>query len=342
MTTTKDVATKRPPTLANLIDQMRPEIARALPRHMNPDRMARLATTVLRQTPALARTTPESFLGALMTASQLGLEPGPLGEAYFVPYGNACTFIPGYRGLVKLARQSGQLVDIWAEVVYEADDFTYRLGLHRDLNHVPNLTVADRGKPVYVYAAAELRDGGRPFVVMTFAEVEAIRARSKAGRSGPWVTDWAPMAKKTAIRQLSKWLPLSAEFTAATVMDGAVRTEIGQLVDATPTYIDGEAEEAPAPAPAVDAGLVADPQDAEVIPADDPEPGPAEPPAEVVMASRKQLAQLKQIRDAEKYDADLEWFGFLSDLLGEQITKASDITSAQADKVLATFTEQEN
>lgn len=106
MTTTKDVATKRPPTLANLIDQMRPEIARALPRHMNPDRMARLATTVLRQTPALARTTPESFLGALMTASQLGLEPGPLGEAYFVPYGNACTFIPGYRGLVKLARDS--------------------------------------------------------------------------------------------------------------------------------------------------------------------------------------------------------------------------------------------
>ena len=96
--TTPSPPRKKPPT-AQLIEQMKPEIGRALPKHLSPDRMARIATTVLRQNPQLARCTPESFLGALMTASQLGLEPGPIGEAYLVPFGNAVTFIPGYRGL---------------------------------------------------------------------------------------------------------------------------------------------------------------------------------------------------------------------------------------------------
>jgi len=230
------------PSLAQLIAQMRPEIARALPRQMNPDRMARIATTVLRQTPALARCTPESFLGALLTASQLGLEPGPTGEAYLVPFGNVCTFVPGYRGLIKLARNSGQLRDIWAEVVYSNDDFEYTLGLHRDMTHKP--AKGERGKPTHVYAAAELTDGGKPFVVMTVADVEEIRSRSKASRSGPWVTDWSAMAKKTAVKQLAKWLPLSAEISAAVSLDGSVRTDIGDLAEIAPTYIDGEVEDA--------------------------------------------------------------------------------------------------
>lgn len=243
MTDNTPATTNGKPSLAALIQQMRPEIARALPAQMNADRMARIAMTVLRQTPALARTTPESFLGALLTASQLGLEPGPTGEAYLVPYGNQCTFIPGYRGLIKLARNSGQLRDIWAEVVLERDTFKYSLGLHRDLVHEP--AIGDRGKPVYVYAAAELADGGKPFVVMSVAEVEAIRGRSKAGQSGPWKTDWAPMAKKTVIKQLMKWLPLSAEVNAAVSLDGAVRTEVGDLVDVTPAFIDGEVDDSP-------------------------------------------------------------------------------------------------
>lgn len=238
MTTAAPAVQNGKPSLAQLIQQLRPEIARALPRHLNPDRMARIATTCLRQTPALARTTPESFLGALLTASQLGLEPGPTGEAYLVPYGNVCTFVPGYRGLIKLARNSGQLRDIWAEVVFANDEFSYSLGLHRDLVHVP--AKGERGQPIYVYAAAELTDGGRPFVVMSVDEVEAIRARSKAGRNGPWVSDWNAMARKTVVKQLAKWLPLSAEVTAAMSLDGTVRTEVGALAEVVPTYIDGE------------------------------------------------------------------------------------------------------
>lgn len=289
------------PTLAQLITQMKPEIARALPNQMNPDRMARIATTVIRQTPALARCTPESFLGALLTASQLGLEPGPIGEAYLVPYGQVCTFVPGYRGLIKLARNSGQLRDIWAEVVFANDTFRYSLGLHRDLVHEP--ASGDRGKPVAVYAAAQLVDGGTPFVVMTVDEVEAIRARSKAGKNGPWVTDWNAMAKKTVVKQLMKWLPLSAEVAAATALDGSVRTDIGALPD-VPTFIDGEVDDTPA--------LEAEP------------------------ASKGQLAQLDSIRQMEKYDEN-EWLAYLRDTAGISVDKLADLTSAQAATVIGMF-----
>lgn len=237
------------PSLTQLIDRMRPEIARALPRHLNPDRMARIATTLLKQNPNLGKCTPESFLGALMTASQLGLEPGPLGEAYLVPYGQQCTFIPGYRGLIKLAWQSEQLTDIWAEIVYANDEFEYDLGLQRDLKHRP--AKGERGKPTHVYAVAKLVGGGIPFVVgdvtddggVVFDGVD-IRARSRASKNGPWVTDWAAMAKKSAIKQLAKWLPLSSEFASATQLDGSVRTDLTtDLVDVKPDYIDSEVVE---------------------------------------------------------------------------------------------------
>lgn len=315
------------PTLAQLITQMKPEIGRALPKHMSPDRMARIATTVLRQTPALARTTPESFLGALLTASQLGLEPGPTGEAYLVPYGNVCTFVPGYRGLIKLARNSGQLRDIWAEVVFERDTFRYTLGLHRDLIHEP--ATGDRGKPVAVYAAAQLVDGGTPFVVMTAADVEAIRARSKAGRNGPWVTDWAAMAKKTVVKQLAKWLPLSAEMTAAVTLDGAVRTEITELADVTATFIDGDVEPdtEPQPQPQPD---IAPPAEVEAAPA---------PAPDVQMAGKPQLDKLKNIRAQEKYDTDEEWFAYVEAATGATVTADKQLTLEQADNLIALFNE---
>ncbi|WP_411815696.1 recombinase RecT [Gordonia sp. SND2] len=233
------------PTLTQLIDQMKPEIARALPKHMNPDRMARIATTVLRQTPALARCTPESFLGALMTASQLGLEPGPLGEAYLVPYGRDVTFIPGYRGLVKLAWQSGKLASFNAHIVYENDQFDYEYGLAPTLSHKP--AMKDRGQPVAAYAAAVFKDGGNVFEVMSVDDIEAIRRRSKASNNGPWKTDWAAMARKTVTKQLAKWMPLSPEFADAVVRDGTVRTDHGDLVDVAPSYIEGDTDD-PAPA----------------------------------------------------------------------------------------------
>ncbi|SFO83314.1 recombination protein RecT [Amycolatopsis arida] len=191
---------------------------------LNPERFTRVALTVIRQSADLQRCRPESLLGALMTSAQLGLEPGPLGEAYLVPYGDQVTFIPGYRGLIKLAWQSGQLRHISARVVHEGDRFSYSYGLHPDLIHQP--TRGDRGPITDVYAAATLIDGGVEFEVLDVATVETIRARSRAGRKGPWVTDWEAMARKTAIRQLAKWLPMATVMSRAIAAEGTVRTDL--------------------------------------------------------------------------------------------------------------------
>ncbi len=263
--------------LAGLIAKYRPDFEAVLPKHLNVDRLLRLATVSLRQTPALARCTPISFLGALMTCSQLGLEPGPLGEAYLVPYGEVCTFIPGYRGLVKLAWQSGQLASIAAEAVHEADTFEVHYGSQRRIVHVrPPLGVA-RGPAIGWYALASFRDGGEAFVVMDRPEVEAIRSRSKAARNGPWVTDFDAMAKKSCVRQLAKWLPLSPELGAALAQDGTVRTDLSAVALQAPgPYVEGEI--VPDAPPGVDpaTGQITD---GEAFDPADPGPDVEDPPA---------------------------------------------------------------
>ncbi|WP_157680134.1 recombinase RecT [Mycobacterium dioxanotrophicus] len=313
-------------TLAKLITDMTPELAKALPRHVTPERMARIAVTVVRATPKLAECSPASFLGALLTASQLGLEPGPTGEAYFVPYKQTCTFIPGYRGLIKLARQSGQVSDIYAEIVYANDKFKVTRGLQRNIEHEEAADRNNRGKPTDVYAVAKFKDGTTTFVTMTVNEVEAIRRRSMAANNGPWVTDWEAMAKKTAVRQLSKWLPLSAEFNSAVSLDGTVRTDVGPLVDAQTEFIDGEVVPSGQPEIAASAET----------PADDPQMVDGEP-TQIRMATKAQLTRLAQIQKSEKYDSDDEWFSYLGDAAGVKARRTADVTYDEAAAVISLF-----
>jgi recombination protein RecT len=240
--TVSQAVEKRQDTLARLIQRQKAEIARALPRHLDPDRLARIATTVMRQTPQLGQADPASFLGALMTCAQLGLEPGPLGHAYLVPFKDhvrncrdrrncncrvEVTFIPGYRGLAELARRSGQVAGTpRARVVREGDEFDYEFCLDAFLKHKPAPNNADA--PVtHAYAIIKYKDGSEPdFDVMTRSEIDAIRERSKASASGPWVTDYAEMAKKTVLRRLLKTAPMSVEYQQAIGQDEAVRTRL--------------------------------------------------------------------------------------------------------------------
>lgn len=242
-------------TLAKHIERMKPEMARALPRHMDPERIARIATTVMRRTPKLAQCTPASFLGALMTCAQLGLEPGPLGHAYLVPYGQEVTFIAGYRGLVELARRSGQVASVSARVVREGDDFSYEFGLDPKLHHKP---AGSDGAITHAYAVVRLKDGGVDFDVMTRSEVDAIRTRSRAAKDGPWVTDYAEMAKKTVLRRLLKTAPMSVEYQQAVANDERtrVRVDVEALDIAVPVDEDDavEGELVDEPASADDAG----------------------------------------------------------------------------------------
>lgn len=210
-------------TIAGLLEQMKSEIARCLPKHLTPERMARIALTELRKTPKLQECEPLSFIAAIMQASQLGLEPGVLGACYLIPFFNGktgkteCNFIPGYRGFLDLARRSGQIISLTAHSVFENDEFIYEYGLEEKLVHRPTLN--DKGSLVAVYSVARLKDGGYQFEVMSKKEVDEIRQQSKSGNAGPWVTHYEQMAKKTILRKLFKWLPCSIEMQKAVVLD---------------------------------------------------------------------------------------------------------------------------
>lgn len=226
------VAKAKPNTINGFLESYKGEIARALPKHMTADRMCRIALTECRKTPALLKCKPESLFGAVIQAAQLGLEPGgALGHCYLIPFGNDVQFIIGYRGMVDLARRSGQIVSLEAHAVYEGDKFECVFGLASDLKHTPDWDNAQRAtadKLRFVYAVAKLKDGGTQFEVMSRGEIDAIRARSKAGRSGPWVTDYAAMALKTVIRRLFKYLPVSIEMARAGALDEQAEADIPQ------------------------------------------------------------------------------------------------------------------
>lgn len=218
------------------IEAMRPQLARALPKHLNPDRLARIALTEVRRTPLLAKCTQESFGGALMNCAQLGLEPGPLGEAYLIPFRNnktktyEVTLIVGYQGMIKLFWQSPIAKALDAQVVYENDHFEYEFGLQPKLIHRPQLS--DRGKAIAYYAVASTTSGGSGFVVLSPEDIERIRTRSRAKDDGPWKTDYDAMAKKTCIRQLFKFMPKSSELANALAADETVRRDVDAEVDA--------------------------------------------------------------------------------------------------------------
>lgn len=203
------------------------QMALALPKSMTADRLTRIVMTECRKAPALLKCAPESFYGAVLQCAALGLEPGSaLGHCYLLPFGNGkdkqgrpnAQLIIGYRGMIDLARRSGQIVSLSAYCVHEQDTFNYKLGLDPDIQHVPAST-ADRGPVTHVYAVAKLKGGGIQFEVMSRAEIEKVRSTSKAGNSGPWASHWDEMAKKTVIRRLFKYLPVSIEAVRAVEID---------------------------------------------------------------------------------------------------------------------------
>lgn len=215
------------PVILQYLQKYKGQIAAALPRHLTADRMARIVTTEIRKVPQLANCNPQSLFGAVIQASQLGLEPGSaLGHCYLIPFKQDVTLIIGYRGMIDLARRSGQIRSIEARAVYEQDEFKYSFGLNPDLQHVPSQD-ANRGEITHVYAVAHLMGGGVQWDVMTVAEVNAIRDSSdgykafKANkiRTNPWHSHWEEMAKKTVLRKLFKYLPVSIEMQQAVGLD---------------------------------------------------------------------------------------------------------------------------
>lgn len=226
-------------SLRSMLEAAKSSMAMVVPKHVTPDRLIKLALVAASRTPLLLQCDAKSIVQGVMTAAQLGLDcGGVLGSAYLVPFKNAknggryeAQLIVGYRGLVDLARRSGEIDTIEAHVVYANDKFEVAFGLDPVLRHVPCLT-DEAGEPVLVYGIARLKDGGRQVEVMTRSQVERIRSRSRAGQSGPWVSDWSEMARKTVVRRLCKYLPLSPELADALAVDEKV--EGAAVVDLVP------------------------------------------------------------------------------------------------------------
>ncbi len=216
--------------LKDLLEKAKPSIQAVLPKHLTPDRLLKIALSATSRNPELLACTPQSILLSVMQAAELGLELGGLlGEAYMVKFKNQVQLIVGYRGMVKLARQSGSLTSLEAYVVHERDMFEIEFGLEPRLVHKPAMT-GDRGDVVAAYAIARFKDGARQVDVMTRSEIEAVRARSMAGGNGPWVTDFAEMAKKTVVRRLCKYLPLSPELQKAVEHEAAIEQNVASPV----------------------------------------------------------------------------------------------------------------
>jgi len=228
--------------LKSLIESSVKELGRALPDHLKPERLVRIALTCVRLNPELAKCTPESFLGALFTSAQLGVEP-IAGRAYILPFWNnrkqpdgswkkilEAQFMMGYRGVADLFYRHEKAVQLDWGVVHKNDDFQYEYGTEARLKHIP--AQRDRGPVTHYYVVGTLNGGGKPFMVMSYADcLEHGKKHSKTYdkktgsffNSSPWVTAEDSMCLKTVLIQLAKLLPLSVDLQRAIAADETSR-----------------------------------------------------------------------------------------------------------------------
>lgn len=303
----------RATTFPAMLEQFKGEIARALPKHMNADRMARIALTAFRGNAELAKCDPRSVFGSVVQSSQLGLEIGLMGEAFLVPFSKSvklqdgswgkvseAQLIPGWQGLIKLARNSGLVKDIYAHEVREKDEFVVVQGLERSLIHKPLSKFGfpaddeERGPLTGFYAVAVFKDGSTSFVAMSAQKVNRIRDRSngykaavasaqkyKKENTSPWVTDYEAMGLKTAVRALCKWMPKSPELAAALALDEASdrgqlqKNDAKEIVEGTWAVTDTEETGAPESS-SIDASDKTDPGQPAATKADEPAAKPTE------------------------------------------------------------------
>lgn len=331
-------------------------MAESAPQHLSPQRLLRVMAQALRKTPNLALCSPLSLLGAMITCASLGLEPNtPLGHCYLIPFakrakgptgrwetvGYEVNLIIGYQGLIDLARRTGSLVSIHADVVYEGDEFSYEYGSNMHLRHVP-IGAREGRKQTHAYAHAKLEDG-EAFVAVPYAEVEhtrnnaqaykeAIRQKAEGDKrwaTAPWIAYEHEMAAKTMVRQLAKWLPKSIEFASAVQMDSLAERgmidfdRIGRLPHLVQDPEGAARDEEPEPKPADQKPASAKPQPPTAAKA--PAPTPATPPAQQLSEEEEREAdRLSRAANGDPVDQPEEteaatdgWDDYLAKMVGE-------------------------
>lgn len=328
-------------------DMARDQLGAVAAKHMNPERLMRITANAIRTTPKLQQCEPLSFLGALMQCASLGLEPNTvMGHAYLIPFDKSVKnnetgrwdktpqvqLVIGYKGLIDLARRSGHITSISANIHYDDDElWEYEEGTDAKLRHVPG---PQDGKPLHAYAIAKFVEGGHAYVVLPWARVMKIRDGSQGWQSAvkfnkkegsPWFTHEEAMAKKTAIRALSKYLPLSVEFRDAVSVDNdsgsqvdytkfALNPQEGVTIDGD--YHEGEGEpDVPEdnhldekPEPEQKAEKPAEKPKAEDKPKEEPKADPNDPDNEPSAEHRKVADQIEaDLTDGAPMEATLSF-----------------------------------
>lgn len=214
----------------------------AITKWLSPDRFLRICYSSILKNPKLLECTQESIMASIMNCAQVGLEP-ILGRAHLIPYGKECQMQPGYQGLVDLARRTGEIADVYAEAVYEKDEFSITLGQDKKLTHIPNY-IEDRGEIIGAYTVWVMTDGTKPFTFMPIHEIyKSARSKSPAflyadakggKKNSPWHTDEAEQCKKTVVKRHSKLAPASVEHMKAVELDNQAETgekQVNPFVD---------------------------------------------------------------------------------------------------------------
>lgn len=212
-------------TIAAYFNTRQSQVLAALPKvGITAERMVRLVFSAINQTPKLLNCTPETLFNAMIQCASLGLEPNTrLQHAFFVPFGNKVQLIIGYQGLILLAHRSDDISSVKAHAVREGDLFEYEFGLDEKLRHIPNWDDFEgrKDKITFAYAVVVFKDGTKTFEIMSRAEIDSIRKRSKTPNDGPWVTDYEMMCRKTVIKRLMHYIPLSTnKLSEAIKIDG--------------------------------------------------------------------------------------------------------------------------
>jgi recombination protein RecT len=234
-----------PASFPALLTQYKRQIELALPKHLNADRMARIALTCYRNTPQLAECEPASVFAAVIQAAQLGLEPGLNGRAHLIPYKDSrtnkvvCQMIPGWKGLVELSQRSGRC-SVWTGVIYQGQKFDYQQG---DAPHLLINDIAkedDSTKIAYAYACGRVKGSDWPVLELWTAErIRKHRDRyNRIGKKHYSYENWEMYARKVVLLQVLKYLPATPELEAAIILNdaaeiGAQRLTIEDAIEGT-------------------------------------------------------------------------------------------------------------
>lgn len=245
-------AVAAPTNFPGMLKAYQSEIARALPRHLNPDRLCRIALTEFRKNPSLSSCDPKSVFAAVIMSSQLGLEPGVMGQSYLIPYKGECTFVPGWKGLVDLVMRTGRAT-VWTGAVFRGDEFRYSLGTNPVIEHEPS---GESSPDLLTHVYAVGRVNGCEWPIIDVWKIEKVKAHrdkyNKVGGRHYSFRHWEMYARKVVLLQVLKYMPASAELPQALDLEyaagnGTQHLEVKDAIEgvwiATPEAETAETEE---------------------------------------------------------------------------------------------------